>query len=232
MLHRVLPYLAFVAVIMGSPAVLADETKVHVTGQGSVQVAPDQAEISFEIVEKGDSADALKPGVDEKVAAVISAAERMGIESRDIQATGVSVHPNYHYDRDTGEQRLVGVTVRRNIRITVRNLERYPELIDAALKAGVNQAGQVSLTLADPAAPEERAMREAIDDALTKARIVADQLGLKIKTISDVTAHANHNGPRPLAAFAVARAESAGSSFREGEITIEASVSMTVELRK
>lgn len=231
MLGRVLPQLIVVIMAIGAPAVLAKETSVHVTGQGSIKVAPDQAEISFEVVEKGSSADALKPSVDEKVAKVISAAEQMGIESRDIQATGISVHPNYHYDRDTGEQRLVGVTVRRNIRVTVRDLERYPELIDAALKAGVNQAGQISLTLADPTEPREQALREAVDEAMATARVIADQLGLEIKQIKELRANTQHNGPYPMVAFAAARTESAGSSFREGEIAIEASVSMTVEMR-
>lgn len=231
MLLRALPYLAFI-IVLGAAPVAAKETSVHVSGKGSIQVVPDQAEISFEVVEKGDSADALKPGVDEKIAKVIAAAEQMGIESRDIQATGISVQPNYHYDRDTGEQRMVGVTVRRNIKITVRDLERYPEFIDAALNAGVNQAGQLSLTLADPAAPQEQALREAVDDALATARVVADQLGLKVKKISEVHANANQGGPRPMVAFAAVRAESADSSFREGEISIEASVSMTVELSK
>lgn len=230
MLLRSLSILAFIG-MLSMPA-LADETNVHVSGTSSVKVAPDQAEISFDVVEQGRSADALKPSVDEKVAKVIKAAEELGIESRDIQATGVSVHPNYTYHRETGEQRLVGVTVQRSIRITVRDLAHYPKLIDAALAAGVNQAGQVSLTLADPSAAEERAIREAIDDALTKARVVADQLGLKVSKVSEVRAHINRNGPRPLVSFAAAKMESADSSFREGEISIDASVSMTVELGK
>lgn len=229
MLLRFLSIFAFISVL-AMPA-MAGETDLHVSGVGSVKVAPDQAEVSFDVVEQGSSADALKPGVDEKVAKVIQAAETLGIESRDIQASGISVHPNYTYHRETGEQRLVGVTVQRSIRITVRDLERYPELIDAALKAGVNQAGQVNLTLADPSAAEERAIREAVDNALVTARVVADQLGLKVKKVSEVRANINRNGPRPLVAFAAARMESSDSSFREGEISIDASVSMTVELK-
>lgn len=230
MLLRFLSVLAFIG-ILGAPA-LADETDVHVSGSSSVKVAPDQAEVSFDVVEQGNTADELKPGVDEKVVKVIQAAEKLGIEPRDIQATAVSVQPNYTFHRETGEQRLVGVTMQRSIRITVRDLERYPELIDAALKAGVNQAGQVSLTLSDPSAAEERAIREAVDNALVTARVVADQLGLKVKKISDVRANINRNSPRPFVAFAAARMESSEGGFREGEISIDASVSMTVELDK
>lgn len=231
MLLRSVSILAFIG-MLAVPA-LADETKVHVSGNSSVKVVPDQAEISFDVVEQGSSADVLKPSVDEKVAKVIKAAEELGIASRDIQATAVSVQPNYTYDRETGEQRLVGVTVQRSMRITVRELASYPKLVDAALAAGVNQAAQVSLTLADPSADEEQAIRQAVDNTLVTARVVADQLGLKVKKVSDVRASTSQSSPRPIMTFGgIARAESSDSSFREGEISIQASVSMTVELGK
>src|SRR5690606_879625 len=105
----------------------AEDSLVHVTGQGSVQVVPDQAEIRFEVVRQGESADALKPGVDETVAKVIEIAEGLGIEARDIQAARLVVHPNFHYNPDTGEQTITSMTVRRSIDLTLRQLESRSE---------------------------------------------------------------------------------------------------------
>jgi uncharacterized protein YggE len=151
-----------------------EASTVHVSGQAVVQAVPDQAEIHLEVVREGESAAQLKGVVDEAVAKVIAAAEDLGVEPRDIRATNTMVQPNYRHNMNTGEQTMAGVTVRRSIEILVRSLDQYPRIVDAALAAGVNQMGQISLSLSDPAKAEEQAIRMAIDDAMNKARIAAN----------------------------------------------------------
>src|SRR5690606_31867192 len=192
----------------------AEDSLVHVTGQGSVQVVPDQAEIRFEVVRQGESADALKPGVDETVAKVIEIAEGLGIEARDIQAARLVVHPNFHYNPDTGEQTITSMTVRRSIDLTLRQLESYPELIDAALEAGVNQVGHFQLSLADSSKAQEQAIRAAVDDAMGKARIVADQLDLQVERVRDLRANVMDSRPVPRMAVAAFSSGGAAESFR------------------
>lgn len=221
-------FLFITLVFVFSPALAAEGTKLHVTGQAVVRAVPDQATILFEVVREGQSAEPLKRTVDEVVAKVIAAAEGLGIETRDIQATNTMVQPNYRHDRDTGEQSMEGITVRRSIEILVRSLEQYPKVVDAALSAGVNQMGQISLSLSDPAKAEEQAIREAVDDALAKARIAASQLDMTVDKISDVRVNAQQPGPMPLAMAAFRSGPE--ESFRQGEITIQAGAAMTVEL--
>ncbi|MGQ9424582.1 SIMPL domain-containing protein [Gilvimarinus sp. F26214L] len=215
---------------IGLPALAeGDDSLIHVTGQASIDAAPDQAEVRFEVVQEGETVESLKADVDRAVAKVIEVAERLGIERRDVQAASLAVHPNYHHNNKTGERTLSGMTVRRTIDVTVRKLETYPELIDAALKAGVNQMSQVTLSVADSSKLQERAIRAAVDDAMTKARVVADQVNLSVGRIRDLRATSNHSGPTPRVAYA-AFSSGSGESFREGQVSVAASVALSIEL--
>lgn len=214
-------------------AVAQDEsspTVVSVNGQGLVSNTPDIAGLQLSVTRRGDTASTLKEEVDQVVLEVVEAAEDLGISGHDLQAAQVSVNPYSGQNPAAGLREQMGVEVHRGITVTIRDLMVYPELIDIALAAGVDQIGHLQLGISNRAEALERAVELAVEEAMDHARLVAEQLGLEVGRVQEIGVNPSRPRMRDGSTVVYASLSSANATFREGGIITEARVSMTVEL--
>lgn len=153
--------------------------KMKVEGKGTLQVQPDVAvAILGASTESKQLLTAQKENT-EIMTKVINTLKGMGIPSVNIQTQSYSVEPRYDYIE--GKQILRGYQVLHTLRVTVENVDRVGEIIDAAVDAGANLVSSISFTLKDPSRYYRQALDMAIEDTVAKAWAISQKLQIHLQ---------------------------------------------------
>lgn len=240
------PSLALAAVLAASGPVLAQEppapppARIEVGGAGTAYRAPDLAVTQLTVLRNAATAAEAMSAANEAVDAVTKAMTEFGIEKRDLQTAGFQVSPQYQYDnRSDGQQqppKLVGYEVRNTLSVKVRDLAKLGEVLDRAVKLGVNEGGSISFEIDDPSDASKEARRLAVADARERAETLATASGLKLGRVVLIQDGAVHNEPMPPVPImemklAAAPASAAGRvPVEAGENAVRADVRIVFEL--
>jgi uncharacterized protein len=220
---------------IAAPAFAQATPTIAVTGQGEAAVAPDMAILSLSVMREAPTA---REALDEANAAmreVIAAMREEGVESRDLQTSGLSINPRYVYPERSSEEgpRIVGYQVSNTLTVRVRDIERVGEVLDLSVTLGVNQGGSIVLTNDDPAAALEDARSEAVKNARSKAETLAEAAGVRLGRVMSISEQTRMPEFRPLGAPQMgmrAVAEDASVPVEAGENTYHVNVDVSFEI--
>lgn len=154
----------------------------------------------------------------------------LGRDTR-IRSVAYSVHPDYK-DPEPGEEPTVaGYTATNIVRVTLTDLARVGDVIDAAVGAGANRVEGVRFSLQNEAAIRSQALRQAAVDARAQADTLASALG--VRTVRLLAASEDTSPVLPFAARSLT-AQATGNQpitpVEVGPIEINATVTITVEV--
>lgn len=175
-----------------------ERSQIAVNGEGKVFIRPDIATFMATVV-----TDAMHVGDAQnqnatRSNAVIDFLKKNSIKDKDIKTINYSVQPQYRYDRVpcptisplsipcspvNNIPRIVSYQVRSSLQIKVRDLNKVDDLLQGVVSAGANEVGSVAFTVEDEKAAMTEARKQAIDDAQAKARVLARDLGVRLKKI-------------------------------------------------
>lgn len=190
-----------------------------VTGNGSVLVEPDVVRINLEVLTESESLIEAEQENGNRMNQVIQALLNLGISSENIQTTAFNIFPVY--DFIDGKQVFRGYQVTNTITVKLTNINQAGIVIDTAVNAGVNQVSNIQFSIDDPEGYYKEALREALEDAVDKAKTIAGNLQLNldptpVKIIEQI------NEP-PVAFKTFATAESS-TPIQPGQLSIHATV--------
>jgi len=232
--------------VEGTPLVAADRYVVMV-GEGEVKAMPDTAVVSGGVVTKArDASDALHDNA-QAMAKVIAALKALGITDKQIATSSIGFQPVYPpYDPKTGQSnKVIGYQVSNSLRVTLSDLSRAGEVLDALIDNGANQYASIGFEIKDRAALEEKARVEAGKDALKRAMAYAGSVGAELGTVrsiregmdSSISAEDIGAFPDRYVGGALARLPSPppppppGTMVQAGEQTISATVTVVWALK-
>jgi uncharacterized protein len=203
---------------------------IRVSGEATVTVKPDQAEISIGVVTQGTTAQTAANQNAQKQDAVISQLRKALGASGDIKTIGYSISPNYRYPKEGGQPSITGYTASNIVQVKLSNLELVGKVIDLATESGANNIQALRFALKDETAVRIQALREASTKARMKADAIAGALGLKIIRVL----HVDEGGQvtsLPVNGRAFAEmAALAPTPVEAGTIDVRATVTLTVEV--
>ncbi|MFP6814871.1 MAG: SIMPL domain-containing protein [Pseudomonadales bacterium] len=215
-----------IAALMVSPLAatfaLAQVEGIHVNGRGVLQVQPDIARLTLQVTREGQDASALKNGLDDVTRAVLELTGKLGIAREDVTAAAVNIQPRYR--RGSGSSVIDGVRASRTITVVLRDLEVYGELMNGALKLGVNSISGTQLDTSEREMLEKQALELAMANAREEAQRVAVGFGVRAGTLLDV--HVGAQFARPQRAMR-AMESSAGTDFSAGQIIVQRDLQAT-----
>ncbi|GAB3269730.1 SIMPL domain-containing protein [Parahaliea aestuarii] len=219
---------------------LADESdtgRIHVTGEGSAALAPDMATLSLTVTREGDTASEALAANTEAMRQVMAAMRKAGVADKDLQTSQFNISPRYsRVDPRSGDDdqgpRIVGYQVRNGLTVRVRDINLVGKLLDSAVQQGVNEGGQITLGNADPAAAIDRARQQAMRDALSRARVLAEAAGVKTGRILEIQEQSFHGGPSPAPMYRMSEMAMADSvPVAGGENEYRVNVSLTIAIQ-
>ena len=198
---------------------------ITVQGEGKTTSAPDMAVLNLGVqTDANTAAEALSQN-SAAMSSTIKQLKDLGVDSKDIQTSGLSINPRYDYETSRRKPRLVGYTASNQVSVKLRDLDKAGGIIDAAVKSGANSLSGISFAFSDPAPLKDIARKNAVANARAKATLLTDAAGVAlgpVLTISEGYAVA----PQPMM---VARMESLAVDavpLEAGESTISATVTI------
>ncbi|MBM3204824.1 SIMPL domain-containing protein [Candidatus Uhrbacteria bacterium] len=205
---------------------------ITIDGEGKITSPPTIGRADLGVYsEAKDAASAQKDNA-EKMNAIQSAMQKLGIKKEDMQTSGYHVGPKYDWTRG---QVITGYTVSQTLNVKIRDLNKVGEVLAQAGALGANQVNGVQFSIEDPAAAKQEARKKAIEDARAKANELAKSLGLKVARVVNFTEHTNDMPrPYPYMMDAVATKESAAPmapDIQPGTTDIVSNVSVTFEIQ-
>ena len=108
---------------------------------------------------------------------VIAAIRAAGVAERDIQTTGINIHPTYRHVENE-EPRISGYSANNSVSLKVRDIAKLGEVLDALVASGANNVSGPSFGIDQPEAVYDEARRKALEQARRRADMYAESLGL------------------------------------------------------
>jgi uncharacterized protein YggE len=203
---------------------------ISVKGSGKVMAKPDMATVVLGVTTRGQDPITAQNANNAAMEAVYAALDALGIKKEDIVTSGLSMNPDYSYEKETPE--IIGYTVSNILTVQVRDLAKLSDVLTKSIEAGANNVNGITFGINDSQQAYKDALKAAMQDARGKAEAIAEAAG--IKQISDVPVSVDETSYSytPVEYKNVERAEdlAAGVPVSEGQLTINADVSVTYEI--
>lgn len=174
------------SITQGSPSGV-DSGGIVSSGEGRYYVKPDLAIVSLGVTAQSQSAADAQAKLNQRVAALIAAAKKLGIADGDITHAGYQLNPTLDYQSAPGVPKITGYTASQSITVKVHDTAAAGKAVDAL--SGDNGANSVSvaLTLNDPSAADIEARKLAVADAQRRAAAMAGAAGAKLGAVLAIT---------------------------------------------
>lgn len=131
---------------------------------------------------------------------------------------------------------LKGYRAVRQVQVTLRQLDKLNELLDGALKSGLNEIRAVELGVAKPDVYREQARQKAIENATQQAASLAKGFNAKLGPVYSIRYHVANYQPMPVARMyksAGAAAESdVAQTYEQQSIHFDDQVDVVFELQR
>lgn len=201
---------------------------VFVRGTGEATGVPDQLRFTVTARATADDVSAAVAEANATSRKVLAALRGHQVARRDVQTTGLSIHPVYDYS-DEGPPRITGYAASERFSVLVRDLAKAGEALSAAVDAGGNavRLNGVRLQIGDQEALLREARAQAFAEAKAKAEQYARAAGRELGELTSV--REGVSAPRSeLRAFGRQRAlaDLAQVPIRAGSEELEVSVSL------
>ncbi|MBC2650027.1 SIMPL domain-containing protein, partial [Citrobacter braakii] len=102
--------------------------------------------------------------------------------------------PDYEYDNVSGKSVLKGYRAIRSVEVKVRKLDQLNDLLDGALKAGLNEIVSVQFGVDNPQKYRDEARQKAIENAIEQADALAKGFSSKVGSIYSI----NYRAPEVI----------------------------------
>jgi uncharacterized protein len=222
------------------PSQAADEPtpRIIVSGEGSASAAPDMALISLTVLREATTAREALDANNAAMAEVLSAMKAGGIAEKDLQTSGFSIQPKYEYPGALKgiEQppKIVGYSVTNSLGVRVRDLKNLGSIIDQSVTLGVNQGGDITFTTDDNTVLLEEARKNAMTNALAKAKTLTTAAGVTTGRILEISEQSFQPQPMPMMRAEMAMAKGAADAVpvAAGENTYRVNVNVTFEIKQ
>jgi uncharacterized protein YggE len=205
-------------------------TTLNLAAYGETSVAPDMATINLGVTVEARTAAAAMAANAQKMTAVTAALKAAGIAPKDIQTSGLNLNAQYVYEQNL-PPRLTGYQASNQVTVTVRDLARLGQSVDAVVGAGANQVNGVSFGLSDPTAAENAARTLAVRALQAKAALYATATGYRLQRLVSLTEGGGYAPQPPMPALRMAmKAEAASTPVEAGELKVRIDINGLYEL--
>ncbi len=160
-------------------------TRVMVAGDSIVQAQPDTAIVTISVVTQNKQALTAQQDNAAKTDAVMRALKAAAGTGAEVKTSGYSLQPQRVY-RENQPPTISGYEARNSVTVTLSDLTKLGSVIDASAQAGANDVAGIAFTLRQDRQARDRALSEATQEAVSKARVIAQALGGRVVRIVEV----------------------------------------------
>ena len=219
--------LAVATILLSAPALAqTPPPAISVTGEATMSVAPDQAQIDGGVTSDAKTAREASDANNAAMGKVLLALKGAGIDEKDYQTSRLSLQPQFTANYKPSERAAGIASFRASNRVTVkiRDVSKVAGMIDVLVGAGANEIGGINFSVTQASKYLDEAREKAIADARRKAEIYAKAAGV---TLAEPLSITEEGAPTPLFRGGLAAPMAAGAQVAPGEETLSVSVGVT-----
>jgi hypothetical protein len=172
-----------------------DRTSITTRGVGTVAGTPDTLTVVLGVQTRAASAaDALADN-NTRAGGLLDVLRGRGVADKDLRTSGLSISPTFEADG-----RISGYEVTNEVTATLRDIAGAGALVDAAAQAAGDavRVQQIAFGIDDDAQPRAQARADAVRQAVTQARQLADAADVGLGPILSITEVSGNQPPVPV----------------------------------
>jgi len=197
---------------------------ISVTGEASVSVAPDQAQIEGGVTSDAKTAREASEANNAAMGKVLLALKAAGVAEKDIQTSRLSLQPQYAANR-SGPSPVTGYRASNRVTVRLHDVTRVAGTIDTLVGAGATDIGGINFSVSNASKLLDDAREQAVADARRKAEIYARAAGVTLGAPLSISEE-GAPGPMPFRKMAVGMAASP-APVALGEETLQVTVNVS-----
>jgi uncharacterized protein YggE len=206
--------------LTAAPVLAQSETPaISVTGEATISVAPDQAQVAAGVTSDGKTAREASEANNVTMGKVLLALKAGGIDGKDIQTSRLSLQPQSAPNRNANA--IAGYRASNQVTVRVRDVTKVASTIDLLVGAGANDIGGINFMVSQASKLLDDAREQAVADARRKAEIYAKAAGV---TLGAPLSIAEEGAPAPVFRGKMALAPMAATPVAQGEETLSVTV--------
>jgi uncharacterized protein YggE len=217
--------------LLAAPALAqtAPPAMISVTGEATVSVPPDQAQIDAGVTTEAKTAREASDANNAAMGKVLLALKGAGIEEKDYQTSRLSLQPESAPNRTAGPATIVGYRASNRVTIRLRDVSKVASVIDTLVGAGANDIGGINFTVSQASKLLDDAREQAIADARRKAEIYAKAAGV---TLGAPLSISEGGTPVPIPYRRMAAGMAAATAVAQGEETLQVTVAVSWAIKQ
>jgi uncharacterized protein YggE len=221
-----------ISLLLAAPAFAneAPKTVVQVTGNSEKEVTPDVARVNFSINSVDVDLEKAKNDNTNIVNQVFANLKAQGVMDEQIKTNTYQIDPVYNYEKDK-LAKLEGYRVTNSLEIRT-SIDQVGILVNEVTKAGANEISSIRFETANESDSKNEALRDAVEDALKKAQVIAAALNKRVANVTLVNDSGVFYHPVMMESRMLksATADGLAPNIPAGKVTVGATVQVTVEL--
>jgi len=227
MKHRatfVAPLMAAMLLATPAPAQTERPAMISVSGEATVSVPPDMAEVDGGFTSEAKTAREASNANNAAMGKVLLALKAASIEAKDIQTSRLSLQPQTQ-NTPNRPPAIVGYRASNHVTIRLRDVTKVANVIDMLVGAGANDIGGINFMVSAASKLLDQAREQAFADARRKAEIYAKAAGVSLGTPLSIS-EGNASGPVFRSKMALAPM-AAAAPVSQGEETLSVTVNVS-----
>ena len=197
-----------------APASSENMRSMSVNGTGRVTIVPDIATINIGVRTEADEVAEALEGNTVQANAISDVLQDMGVAKEDIQTSNFNVYPSERYDPMTGQVEGRYFVVENTVNVKVRDLTQLGSVLSAVVEAGANNVYGINFSVEDRETAVAEARQLAIEDAQAKAQAIAEEAGVELGDLINISVSSSD---MPITYF-----DAKGGAYAEAAVPIAA----------
>lgn len=209
------------------------QNTVVVTGSGKLSIAPDVAYVNLGVRTSNEDAAMAQSENSQIMTDIFSALKAAGINEEEIETSGYNIYQTYDYSQmdSDGDYKKV-FEVSNTVKVTVLDIEKVGDIIDATAKAGANSINGINFGLLDEDKYYADALKIAMESANSKATAIMSTFGkepgLPVTVVElSYGGVVNYNYSNNIEMESMAMKSDVSTPITSGDVDVNATVTVT-----
>ena len=218
---------------------------ITVTGEGKSTSVPNIAEVTFTVQETAPTVKAAQDAATKRTNDSLAALKDLGIADKDVKTLGYNVYPQYESRAvppcypggacpTSQSNTITGYQVSQTVQVKIRDTDKAGDVLQKLGTLGVQNISGPNFMLDDDSGVQDEARAAAIEDARTKAEVLAKQLHVRLGKVSSFSENGGYYPMYSVSAkggMAMDAAVAPAPSLPVGENETSVTVQITYEIR-
>lgn len=212
---------------------------ISVSGTGTANAVPDTASISFTAQATAADVATAEKTMTDQVNKALASIKAAGVDDKDVTTSSYNVSPHYEstscgsgiYCPMITTSKASGYDVSESVTVKVRDTSKVADVLGGLAKANVSNVSGPNFVVDDTQKVMQEARADAIAKAQADAKVLAQQLGMKLGKVVSFD-EGSGSSPTPYFKAAAMSTDAAGSAptLPVGQNEYSDTVTITYEL--